>query len=243
MNAPLARGEVLAPLLLGALVGSLVAGRLETGALCVLAAAIAGAAAGAGRPSRTWARVLVTGCSLALALNLYLVPGRALPLPSIAGARATAEGLALGILLALRITGAAVALHGLSALWPGERAADEIAARLAPLERLRVPVRRARATLALALRFAPLTAEEFRRVARMQALRAGRPPRGPRAWLVRQRAAIVPAMVSSLERAERVALALEARHYRLRPIAPVRRSALGEGAGAALAAVALLWRA
>jgi energy-coupling factor transporter transmembrane protein EcfT len=53
-------------------------------------------------------------------------------------------------------------------------------------------------------------------------------------------------MVSALERAERVALALEARHYRLRPatgasFAP--RAAWPWGiAGMALFAVALLWR-
>jgi len=243
MTAPAARPESLGPLLLGAMVGSLVAGRLETGALCVLVAGIAAVRAGAPRPSRTWVRFLAVGGALSLALNLYLNPGRPLPLPVIAGATPTVEGLELGVLLALRVAGAAVALHGLRALWPGERAADEIAALLAPLERLRLPVRRSRAVLSLALRFAPLVAEEFHRVARVQALRAGRPPRGPRQWLTRQRAAIVPAMVGSLERAERVALALEARHYRLRPIARRPRSPMvASGAGAALAAAALLWR-
>jgi energy-coupling factor transporter transmembrane protein EcfT len=48
----------------------------------------------------------------------------------------------------------------------------------------------------------------------VQDLRAGRPPRGAREWWQRRRAAAVPTLVSSLERAERVALALEARGYR-----------------------------
>ena len=130
------------------------------------------------------------------------------------------------------------------ALWRGERAADEIASLLAPLERVGVPVRKARAVLSLALRFAPLVTEEFQRVARVQAMRAGRPPRGASEWLERQRACVVPFMVGSLERADRVALALEARHYRLRPVARGPRSPwLATSAGVALAAVALAWRA
>src|SRR5206468_12197591 len=103
------------------------------------------------------------------------------------------------------------------AAWPGERAADAVARLLGPLERLRVPVREARAMLGLSLRFAPLLQAEARRIARVQDLRAGRPPRGAGEWLTRRRAATVPLMVGALERAERVALALEARHYRLRP--------------------------
>jgi len=238
-----ARPETLSPLLLGAMVGALIAGRLETAALCVLTAFAAAALAGAGWPKPAWLRLLATGATLSILLNLYLNPGRPLPLPAIFGLRATWEGLTNGILLVMRMLGAAASVHGLRALWPGERAADEIAGLLAPLERLRVPVRHGRAVLSLALRFAPLVTDEFQRVARVQALRAGRPPRGAGEWMERQRASIVPAVVGSLERAERVALALEARHYRLRPVTRGPRSPwLATGAGLALVAVALLWR-
>ena len=72
--------------------------------------------------------------------------------------------------------------------------------------------------LGLALRFAPMLGAETARIARVQELRAGRPPRGMGERLQRLRATVVPALVGSLERAERVALALEARHYRLRPV-------------------------
>ena len=62
-------------------------------------------------------------------------------------------------------------------------------------------------------------------------------------WIQRQRAAVVPAMIGSLERAERVALALEARHYRLRPVFRGPRSPwIASGAGLALVAAALMWR-
>ena len=242
-RAPLARGEPRAPLLLGAMVGALVAGRFETAATCLLVAGLAAWSAGAEWPSAAWLRMLAVGAALSIVLNLYLNPGRPLPWPAIFGLSATFEGLENGVLLVLRMTGAAVALQGLAALWPGERAADEVAARLAPLERFGVPVQRARAALSLALRFAPLVAEELRRVARVQALRAGRPPRGPAEWIRRQRAAVVPAMIGSLERADRVALALEARHYRLRPVSRGPRSPwIASGAGLALVAAALLWR-
>ena len=52
-------------------------------------------------------------------------------------------------------------------------------------------------------------------------------------------------MVSSLERAERVALALEARGYRLRAVEPAeagRHPIAWRVAGVAIAGVALLWR-
>jgi len=246
----------LGPLLVGALLGSLVAGRLETAILCLAAALATAVAAGAEPPPRRWFVTLATGAAIGWGLNLYLTPG--VPLaswPPIGGRQATREGLSLGLLLTLRVAGACAALQGLRAAWPGERAADAAARVLRPLERLRVPVREARAMLALALRFAPLLRTESRRIARIQDLRAGRPPRGPREWLQRRRAATVPFMVGTLERAERVALALEARHYRLRsPGAGVgwedaqRRDGARRGGfawallGGSLAAFALLWR-
>ena len=246
----------LGPVLVGALLGSLVAGRLETSLLCLAVALAAAAAAGAQPPPRPWFVTLATGAVLGWGLNLYLTPGSPLDSwPVLGGRHATREGLSLGLLLTLRVAGACAALQGLRVAWPGERAADAAARVLRPLERLRVPVREARAMLGLALRFAPLLQTESRRIARVQDLRAGRPPRGPREWLQRRRAATVPFMVGTLERAERVALALEARHYRVRPPgAPAGWQDVGRPGqvrtgghgwvllGAALAAFALLWR-
>jgi energy-coupling factor transport system permease protein len=184
------------------------------------------------------------GMTVAVVLNTLLVPGQPLgPVP-----HASVEGLRLGALLALRLAGAAVAVHGLAAAWPGERAADELARLLAPLERVRVPVREARAVLGLALRFVPLLAGEGARIGRIQGLRAGRPPRGWRERFTRRRAVVIPVMVNALERAERVSLALEARHHRLRT---VMLPATGTGglagwawglAGLAVAVMSLVWR-
>ena len=235
--------ERLAPLLLGTLAGSLVAGRLGTALGCGLLAAWAAWRAGAARPSGPMLRLVVVGMGMALLLNAVLVPGRPLgPLPHV-----SVEGARLGLLLALRLAGAVVAVQGLAAIWPGERAADELARLVGPLERLRVPVREARAVLGLALRFAPLLADEATRIARVQDLRAGRPARGWRERFTRRRAVAVPVMVNALERAERVGLALEARHHRLRPLGrPLGRGDAGRwvfaAAGLAVAATSLVWR-
>jgi energy-coupling factor transporter transmembrane protein EcfT len=236
--------ERLAPLLLGALAGSLVAGRLVSATGCLLLAGVCAALAGARWPRGSALRVVGIGVAVAVVLNTLLVPGQ--PLGRVP--HASIEGLRLGVLLGLRLAGAAVAVHGLTAAWPGERAADELARLLAPLERLRVPVREARAVLGLALRFVPLLAGEGTRIARIQGLRAGRPPRGWRERFTRRRAVVVPVMVNALERAERVSLALEARHHRLRPVtSPVARTEGGTGwawglAGLAVAVTSLVWR-
>lgn len=250
MSAQVPRPGGVAWLLLGAMAGSLVAARFETALPCLVVALLAGGAAGARRPSGRWLSIVGTGAALAWTLNLFLTPGHALPWPGGSAWRLpghpSREGFALGALVALRLAGAAAALYGLRAAWPGERAADEVARLFRPLESLGAPVAKSRAMLGLALRFAPLLADEGRRIARLQDLRAGRPPRGAGEWLVRRRAATVPTLVHSLERAEQVALALEARHYRLRPVAAAAPGNAGDwgwaATGGLLAGTALLWR-
>lgn len=230
-----------APVLLGALVGSLVAGRLDVAVGCVGVAAAMAAAAGARIPARRWWIFMMWGAAIAIALNAYLVNGSALALPMVLGRAATAEGLRHGVLLALRLLGAGVAVHGLAAAWPGERAADQVAGLLRPLERLRVPVSEARTVMALALRFAPLLGDELRRISRMQSLRAGSAG-GMIQRLRRMQLVAIPALVGALERAERVALSLEARHYRSRRVPAARLQPLAGLAGLAVAGTALFLR-
>jgi energy-coupling factor transporter transmembrane protein EcfT len=228
--------------LLGALAAALVAARHETALLALAVAGTAAAVAGAPRPGpRAVAGVAAAGAT-AIAINLVLMPGRAIGPVLPFGLAPTAEGLARGSLLALRLAGAAAALHGLRAAWPGESAADEIARLLRPLERLRLPVREARAMVGLALRFSPLLAAEVRRIARLQDLRAGGAARGARERLARARAALLPALVGALERAERVALALEARHDRLRPVAGGAPAPAAAAVAWIVAGASLLWR-
>lgn len=237
-----------APILLGALAGALVAARLDTALACAAAAALVDVGLGAPRPARRWWGVLGTGAALAFVLNVMVTRGAPLLPPAFGwlARHASVEGARLGALFVARIAGAALAVHGLATAWPGERAADVAARALAPLERLGVPVRDGRTVLGLAVRFAPSLARDAERIARVQDLRAGRPPSGWRERLTRRRAALVPALVSTLERAEHVAMALEARHYRLRSPQPEGgRGAPAWGsvaAGVALAAGALLFR-
>ncbi len=230
-------------LLLGAMAAALVAGRIESALGALAVAAAAGAWAGATRPSRGWWLGVGGGMAIAFAFNLWLVEGRAIGLPVVLGHAATAEGAGLGALLALRLAGAAVAVRGLRAAWPGECAADEAARLLRPLERLRVPVRELRAMVGLALRMAPLLREEARRIGRLQTLRAGRAPRTLAERVTRARATLVPALVGALERAEQVSLALEARHWRSRPVPPGAPAGAWGVGGALLFVFSLCWRA
>ncbi len=231
-----------APLLLGALIGAMVAGRVETLALAAIVA-IAGTLFAGRRRAAGWLRAVAITGGIAIVLNLWLVKGRPLPLPRIFGAPATFEGLRQGLFFAARLVTAAIALAGLEAAWPGEQAADELADRARGLERIGVPVRRIRAMVGLAIRFVPMLTDEARRIADVQNLRAGRPPRGLAEKATRLRAILVPALVASLERAGQVALALEARHYRLRePERMPRAGWLWRGAGWATAGAGLLWR-
>ena len=241
------RSRAAAPLLVGTLIGSMVAGRIESALLCLALALAIAVALRAAWPSWRWRLALLSSAAIGWALNLYLTPGQPLPGagPPWFGRVPTREGLELGALLTARLAGAMVSIQGLRAAWPGEQAADAVARLLAPLERLKVPVREMRLVMGLAVRFAPLVANEARRIARIQDVRAGRAPRGPTEWLTRRRAAAVPTMVASLERAERTALALEARGYRLRPLPATSLGVAAAAwalAGAAVAAAALLWR-
>ncbi len=238
-----ARGDALGALLLGTLAAAMVASRLEVALGCVLLAVGLAWTAGARRPSAAWWQAMGWGMGLGLALNLYLVPGRPLPLPALFGRSATAEGLTAGILVGLRVAGALVAMQGLRAAWPGDRAADHFATWLRPLERLRVPVRSLRETMRLALRMMPAVAAEHRRIRRLQAQRAGAPPRGLAERLARERAAWIPTLIAAIESADRLALALEARHYRLRPTPDeLRIPGWAAGVSIAIVLVSLLTR-
>jgi energy-coupling factor transport system permease protein len=235
--------RISGPLLVGVLAGALLAGSAPAACACLALALALAWASGARAPARRWLLTVGTGAGIAFVLNALLTPGapfawsRALPL------HVTRAGIEAGMLMALRLLGAAAAVHGLAAAWPGERAADAVAGALAPLQRLGVPVGEGRMVVGLALRFAPQLASDAQRIARVQDLRAGGPPRGWRMRLARRRAAVVPAIVSALERAEQVSLALEARHYRLRPpaagVRPVWAACAG---GVAIAVAAAAWR-
>ncbi len=74
-----------APILIGAMFGALVAGRLETAAIALGVAGIAVMHSGACLPRRGVFAVVIAGALLSLALNLYLVSGPAIGDQSIFG--------------------------------------------------------------------------------------------------------------------------------------------------------------
>jgi energy-coupling factor transporter transmembrane protein EcfT len=234
--------QAFAPVLAGAMAGSLIAARLETALLCVTAAGLCAVWIRAGWPRARWTVMLLSSMTIAFVINLYLVRGQALPFPHVFGAIPSREGARLGALLALRLLGASIAFHALAKLWPGERAADELLRPLRPLSRFGVPIEDSREVLGLAVRFMPLLIQEARRIARVQTLRAGRPPRGLAERMTRTRATLIPTLVAAIERAEQLALTLEARHHRAKAW-PTKRTAWGATlVGLGLFLTALLWR-
>jgi len=247
-RAGAAGARTAGPVLAGALVASLIAARWETAVLALGVAIVAAWRAGARAPGRAWWLAMLFGAALALALNTWLTPGRPLSgLPRLFGHPATAEGVRYGMLVVLRMLGALAAVQGLRALLPGDAAADALARGLAPLERAGLPLGDVRAILGLSARVVPMLRDEVARVARVQRLRAGAPPRGIPARMRAVRAATVPALTGALERADRVALALEARHYRVRPLSPARatpgaRPVAGWSMAVVLVTACALWR-
>ncbi|HEY3216573.1 MAG TPA: hypothetical protein VGK93_08790, partial [Candidatus Eisenbacteria bacterium] len=161
-SAPIStrRAGAASALLLGALVGSLVAGRLETGVLCLLVALGASASVGARWPPGGWMLGLGVSSVASWVLNLYLTPGVPISGPELVGKLPTQEGLRLGTLLVVRLAGALASVQGLRAVWTAEAAVDQAARWLRPVGRLGLPVGEARTMLALALRFVPLLRDE-----------------------------------------------------------------------------------
>ncbi|NOT34039.1 MAG: hypothetical protein HOP12_07705 [Candidatus Eisenbacteria bacterium] len=240
------RTALAIPLLIGAGSAALISTRFETCGLAV-AVALGVCAIHRVRPFGPAAlRAALVAAAIAWLLNVYLTPGQPLVAwPLLFGHAGTREGTRLGLLVVLRMLGAWVATRGVLALAAPDRVMEVLAGGLTPL----LGSRRARdlgAAAVLALRLGPLVAEESRRIAAIQRLRAGRAPRSLVERFTWKRAALVPGLAGALERAERLALVLEARHGWETPsrATPQARGPwlLGMSIGGALIAAAILWR-
>lgn len=175
----------------------------------------------------TWWGLLA---SFALLAAAWAVSG--VPLRRVLGCGATAYAL-IGAIVALNaLRGWEGALHGcflasriLLLLWASYLVcftststdlSDALASLLGPLRRIGVPVDDVALTLSLALRFIPETSAEVDRVKRAQLSRCaplgeGHPFRRMVAW----GAVLAPVMAALFRRADRLALALDARCYGL----------------------------
>jgi energy-coupling factor transport system permease protein len=113
-------------------------------------------------------------------------------------------GLILIITLFSAVTSTAETVHGLASL-------------LRPLQHLRLPVQDLVLMIQVSLRFLPLLAREAERIAKSQASRGAEWGTGRSGLLRRARQALpilIPLFLVSLQRAESLAIAMEARGYR-----------------------------
>ncbi len=159
------------------------------------------------------------------------------------------DGLIAGAFFASRIALLVVGTSLLTLTTPMIALTDGIERMLGPLARLRLPVHDLAMMLSIALRFIPTTAEEAERIMVAQAARGARFDRG--GPLTRAKAylpVMVPLFVGLFRRADRLALAMEARCYRggegrtrmERGVMTGRDVTVALGASAALVVVAAL---
>ncbi len=154
---------------------------------------------------------LVTLILLSFLLQLLLAPGETLV--EWGPFKISDMGLRMGSILAGRL----ILLAALSALLGAVASPLELAQGiegiLQPLARLGLPIRRVALVIGIALRFVPELQREAGNIARAQAAR-GAPIAGS-LWRRGRRllAVLVPLLLNSLRRAERLAEAMEARCY------------------------------
>lgn len=124
--------------------------------------------------------------------------------------------------------------------------ADALAQLLSPLGKLRIPVQDLALILFMAMRFIPVLYEEFQTIKNAQMIRGVRFSGSVVNRIRKTVSIIIPVFVAALQRADELALAIEARGYR----GGVKRTVytrLGFGmqewvfAGAASAGVVILW--
>jgi energy-coupling factor transport system permease protein len=123
-------------------------------------------------------------------------------------------GTAAGLHLAVRLVGMVLAATLLT--WTTEpiRLADGMARTFRFLERIRVPVRDLAMVLTLSLRFLPTVMEEAERLVTAQRARGARFEGGPLTRARRLLPLAVPLFTGCLQRADRLALAMEVRGWK-----------------------------
>ncbi len=149
---------------------------------------------------------------LTLIFNAWLVDGRPLSVPA-AEIPFTAEGVERGIFLCLRLSVLVLGTSLLTLTTSPLSLADGLEGLLRPFERFRIPVHELALTATIALRFIPFLADEAGRIYNAQRAR-GADFGG--SILNRARRLIpllVPLFVSAYARADRLAVAMEARGY------------------------------
>jgi energy-coupling factor transporter transmembrane protein EcfT len=149
---------------------------------------------------------------LSFLANAFLVPGTRLGPDALGWARPTREGLEAGLTHGGRLAGLAFLSAWVMATTGALELAGSVEWSVRKVPRLRRAAHRALLPVVLGLRMVPLFADEARRMLEVDRLRAG--PKGRRGQL-RRLASLAPVwMVTVIERADSLALALTLRGYR-----------------------------
>ena len=151
---------------------------------------------------------------LTLGLNAVLTPGKtAYTLPNGLG-DLTWEGIARGLFLTVRLSTLVVGTSLLTLTTSPLALADGLESLLSPFRRLGLPAHELAMTTTIALRFVPILVDEADRLRRAQLARGadfgGGPVRRVRSLLP----LLLPLFISAFGRADRLAVAMEARCYR-----------------------------
>ena len=180
-------------------------------------------------------RPLIPILVLTLVLNGLFTPGEALyALPGGWGTLSS-EGMQRGLFLLLRLC-ALVSMTTLLTLSTSPLAlADGLECLLRPLKRLGLPAHELATTLTIALRFVPILMDEADRLRKAQLARGADFSGGPVRRAKRLLPVLLPLFQSAFGRADRLAIAMEARcyqgeqgrtHYRRLTMAPTDYGAL-----------------
>jgi energy-coupling factor transport system permease protein len=147
---------------------------------------------------------------LTLIFNMWLIEGR--PIPGF-GTSLSVEGVQRGVYLCLRLSVLVLGTSLLTLTTSPLSLADGIESLLRPLETVRLPVHEMALTVTIALRFIPFLADEADRIYNAQRAR-GADFGGSLINRARRLVPLlVPLFVSAYARADRLAVAMEARGY------------------------------
>jgi len=151
---------------------------------------------------------------LTLLFHGLFTPGNALIIIPVTGWNITVEGLQVGVIYTLRlmymILLSAVMMYTTSPL----EMTDGLESLLSPLKKLRVPTNELALMISIALRFLPTLVEEADRVRKVQVSR-GLNLEGSLIKKIKGLVPLIlPLILSSLRKAEELAVAMEARGYR-----------------------------
>lgn len=145
---------------------------------------------------------------LTVLLNAALTPGRGVWGPL------TEEGVRQGLFLALRLAGLVLTASLLTLTTSPLDLADGMERLLRPAKKVGVPAHELAMTMTIALRFVPTLADEAERLRRAQLSRGADIEGGLLRRIRGLTSLLVPLFLSAFRRADRLAVAMEARCYR-----------------------------